>query len=163
MKLFMPSRRMFTRRLALAVGGLGMASMLLPESIRSQEGGSRRADLRAILSRMTPADKVGQLLMANLEPIGLEEKIRHYRCGSLLVWGGIEDVDVMGLCELTNRAQALSLQHRKLPLWLHGYSAGLGFHPGWLRHAARSSTALEAEKAAEILGRRWRAAAFANC
>lgn len=162
MKSSIPSRRMFTRRQALIFGGLGMATTLLPESVRGQQSGRSRPDLGAILARMTPADKVGQLLMAYLEPKGLEEKIVRYRCGSLLVWGNLRNVDALGLCELTNRAQALSLQHRKLPLWLHGYSAGLGFHAGWLGHAAKTSTAAAAEKAAEILGRRWRAVGLHN-
>ena len=63
---------------------------------------------------------------------------------------------------MTNRAQALSLAHRKLPLWLHGYTQGLGHRMGWLGHAARASTPAAAEKAAEIFGRRWRAVGLHN-
>lgn len=126
---------------------------MLPGSVRGQQDARSRPDLRAILSRMTPADKVGQLLMAYLEPATLKEKIVRFRCGSLLVWGNLKDVNAAGLCELTNRAQALSLQHRKLPLWLHGYSPGLGHRMGWLGYAARHSTPAKAEKAVEIFGR----------
>jgi beta-N-acetylhexosaminidase len=154
--------RLLTRRQALMVGGAGVAAALLPGSVRGAQATRNSTDLATILSRMTLADKVGQLLMAYLEPTTLEEKIVRYRCGSLLVWGNLKDLDATGLCELTNRAQALSLQHRKLPLWLHGYSAGLGYHPGWLGHAAKHSTPAEAEKAAEILGRRWRAVGLHN-
>lgn len=153
---------LLTRREALIAGGAGVAVALLPGSVLGAQATRSGTDLGALLSRMTLEDKVGQLLMAYLEPATLEEKIVRYRCGSLLVWGNLKDVDAAGLCELTNRAQAVSLLHRKLPLWLHGYSAGLGFHPGWLGHAAKTSTAAAAEKAAEILGRRWRAVGLHN-
>jgi beta-N-acetylhexosaminidase len=162
MKPVNQSRQLVTRREALAAGGAGVAALLLPESGRAQQETPSRTDLRRVLSGMTLADKVGQLLMAYLEPKTLEEKITRYRCGSLLVWGNLPDVDALGLCDLTNRAQALSLERRKMPLWLHGYSPGLGWRPGWLRHAARVATPLDAEKAAEIFGRRWRAVGLHN-
>lgn len=133
-----------------------------PALVRAQQGMTGRPDLRSILSRMTVADKIGQLLMANLDAETLEEKIGRYRCGSLLVWGNLKGANRRGLCELANRAQILSLQHRKTPLWLHGYSPGLGWHPGWLRHAARTASPAEAEKAAEVFGRRWRAVGLHN-
>ncbi len=155
-------RRLPTRREALIAGGAGVAAAFLPGSVRGAPDIRSLTDLGAILSRMTLEDKVGQLLMAYLEPATLQEKIIRYRCGSLLIWGNLKDVDAADLCELTNRAQALSLQHRKLPLWIHGYSAGLGYHPGWLAHAAKASAAAAAEKAAEILGRRWRAVGLHN-
>ena len=47
--------------------------------------------LRGILSEMTVADKVGQLLMASLDLETLEENIGRYRCGSFLVWGNIRE------------------------------------------------------------------------
>jgi len=119
-------------------------------------------NLRDVLSEMTVADKVGQLLMANLDSETLEEKIGRYRCGSLLVWGNLNGMDVRGFCDLTNRAQALSLEHRKMPLWLHGYTSGLGWRPGWLGHAARMAGPAEAENAAAIFGRRWRAVGLHN-
>ena len=78
---------------------------MLPEAVWGQQDSRSRPELRAILSRMTLADKVGQLLMAYLEPIALEEKIDRYRCGSLVVWGNLPGVDALGLCDLTNRAQ----------------------------------------------------------
>jgi beta-N-acetylhexosaminidase len=108
------------------------------------------------------ADKVGQLLMAFLDAESLEKKIGKYRCGSLLVWGNLKDIGSAGLCDLTNRAQTLSLQHRKMPLWLHGHSQGLGWRPGWLRHAAQVATSADAQKAAEIFGRRWRSVGLHN-
>jgi beta-N-acetylhexosaminidase len=157
-----PSTQLVTRREALATGGAGAATLLLAESVRGQQESSSRTDLRAILSGMTLADKVGQLLMAYLEPKALEEKIDRYRCGSLLVWGNLKDMDALALCDLTNRAQTLSLERRKMPLWLHGHSQGLGWRPGWLGHAARVATPVDAEKAAEIFGRRWRAVGLHN-
>ena len=156
------SRELFSRRDALTAGGAGVAAALLPGSVCCQQNPRSGTDFEAILSRMTLADKVGQLLMAYLEPATLEEKIVCYRCGSLLVWGNLKNMDALGLCELTNRAQALSLQHRELPLWLHGYSQGLGHRMGWLGHAATHSTPAAAEKAAEIFGRRWRAVGLHN-
>jgi beta-N-acetylhexosaminidase len=156
------SAQRVTRRETLVAGGAGMAALVLPESVRGQQEASGGTDLRRILSGMSLADKVGQLLMAYLEPKTLEEKIDRYRCGSLLVWGNLRDVDARGLCELTNRAQTLSLERRRLPLWLHGHSPGLGWRPGWLRQAARVATSAEAEKAAEIFGRRWRAVGLHN-
>jgi beta-N-acetylhexosaminidase len=162
MKPFTQSRQVLTRREALMAGGVGVAAALLPESIQRRSDTHCGTDLRAILSRMTLADKVGQLLMAYLEPTTLEEKIIRYRCGSLLVWGNLRNLDALGLCDLTNRAQALSLERRRLPLWLHGYSQGLGHRMGWLGHAAKTSTPAAAEKAAEIFGRRWRAVGLHN-
>ena len=87
MKPNQPTRRLVARREALAAGGFGVAAVLLPKPVCGQQKTCSRTDLRAILSRMTMADKVGQLLMAYLEPQTLEEKVTRYRCGSLLVWG----------------------------------------------------------------------------
>ena len=116
------SRQRVTRRKALAAGGAGLAAVLLPEAVRGQQGTRSETDLRAILSRMTLADKVGQLLMAYLEPRALEEKIDRYRCGSLLVWGNLPGVDVLGLCDLTTGRSrcrcsegAVSYTHLTLP------------------------------------------------
>jgi hypothetical protein len=162
MKPVHQSQPLITRRAALAASGAGVAALWLPESVHAQHESPRETDLRRILSGMTLADKVGQLLMAYLEPQTLAEKIDRYRCGSLLVWGNLQGVDVRGLCDLTNRAQTLSLERRKLPLWLHGHSQGLGWRPGWLRHAARVATPVDAEKAAELFGRRWRAVGLHN-
>ena len=157
-----PSQQLVTRREALAVGGALTMSLSLPKLVSAQQDKNAGPDVRGIPSRMTLADKIGQLLMACLDAKTLEEKIERYRCGSLLVWGNLKGVDVRGLCDLTNRAQALSLEHRKMPLWLHGYSQGLGWRPGWLRHAARVGSPAEAEKAAEIFGGRWRAVGLHN-
>lgn len=131
-------------------------------TLRAQQGASTRPNLRGILSRMTVADKVGQILMAMLDPDALEEKIGHYRCGTLLVWGNLKDMDVRSFCDLVNRAQVLSLERRKMPLWLHGHTSGLGWRPGWLGHAARIAGPAEAEHAAAIFGRRWRAVGLHN-
>ena len=162
MKPVHQSQPQITRREALTAGGVGVAALWLSESVRGQQETPSRTDLRRILSGMTLADKVGQLLMAYLEPQTLEEKIGRYRCRSLLVWGNLQGVDARGLCDLTNRAQALSLDRRQLPLWLHGHSPGLSWRPGWLRHAAQVATPVDAEKAAEIFGRRWRAVGLRN-
>ena len=114
------------------------------------------------LVRMPVADKVGQLIMAYLEPEALEEKVARYRCGSLLVWGNLKGIDASGLCQLANRAQAVSLERRGRALWLHGWSPGLGWRPDWLGHAARASGTEEAERVAAIFGRRWRAVGLHN-
>ena len=156
------SKQLITRREALTACGAGVVGLFLPESFCARMGTTSKPDLRDILDRMTVADKVGQLLMPILEPNTLEEKIDRYRCGSLLAWGNLKDEDVLGLCDLTNRAQTLSLERRKMPLWLHGYSQGLGWRPGWLRHAALVTNPTEAEKASEIFGRRWRAVGLHN-
>lgn len=155
-------QKLITRRRAIVAGGgiaLGLSLPSLEVALGAERLGS---DARAILSRMTLDDKIGQLLMAFLDAPALEARIGRYRCGSLLVWGNLKGLDAKGLCELTNRAQSLSLAHRRLPLWLHGYSQGLGHRMGWLGHAARTATAAQVEKAAEILGRRWRAVGLHN-
>ncbi len=155
-------KQLVTRREALTAGGAVALSLALPRRVSAQYNRNAEPDLRAVLSGMTLADKVGQLLMAYLEPRTLEEKIERYRCGSLLVWGNLPDADALALCELANRAQTLSLGRRKLAIWLHGYSQGLGHRMGWLGHAAKTSSPAEAEKAAEIFGRRWRAVGLHN-
>jgi len=162
MKSLRTSKQLVTRREALAAGGAVALGISLPNLVPAQQHRNAGPDVRGTLSRMTLADKVGQLLMANLDAKTLEEKIDRYRCGSLLVWGNLKDVDALGLCNLTNRAQTLSLERRKMPLWLHGYWQGLGWRPGWLRHAAQVATPADAEKAAEIFGRRWRAVGLHN-
>ena len=58
------SRRLLTRRETLMTVGAGVAAMLLPGSVRGQQDTRGGTDLGAVLSRMTLADKVGQLLMA---------------------------------------------------------------------------------------------------
>lgn len=156
------STQPITRREALKAGGAVVLTVSLPALGSAQQNNKAESDLRVILARMTLADKVGQLLMAYLEPKALEEKIDRYRCGSLLVWGNLPSMDALGLCDLTNRAQTLSLKRRRLPLWLHGYSQGLGHRMGWLGHAAKTSTPAQAERAAEIFGRRWRAVGLHN-
>lgn len=162
MKAYEQFRDLVTRREVLAAGGASVLGLSLAELARAQQPIIAKPDLSTILSRMTVADKVGQLLMANLDAATLEEKIGRYRCGSLLVWGGLKGVSVRGLCELTNRAQILSRMQRNMPLWLHGFSPGLGWRPGWLGHAARKASPAAAEKAAEIFGRRWRAVGLHN-
>ena len=114
--------------------------LTLPNSVIAKRNKRNEAEFRGILSRMTLDEKVGQLLMAYLDAETLENQIENYRCGTMLVWGNLKGVDARGLCERTNRAQALSLRHRKLPLWIHGYLPGLGWRPGWLQHASRVAT-----------------------
>jgi beta-N-acetylhexosaminidase len=155
-------KELITRREILKTGGVGVLGLSLAALVRAQEVAVSKSNLQNILSKMTVADKVGQLLMPYLDSETLEEKICHYRCGSLLIWGNLKGMDVRGFCELTNRAQTLSLERRKIPLWLHGYTSGLGWRPGWLGHAAKTAGPEEAEKAAEIFGRRWRAVGLHN-
>lgn len=130
MKSLRTSQRLVTRREALAAGGAVALRVSLPNLVPAQQGSSAGPDVRGTLSRMTLADKVGQLLMACLDARTLEEKIDRYRCGSLLVWGNLKDVDALGLCNLTNRAQTLSLERRKMPLWLHDHVHGSPGVPG---------------------------------
>ena len=162
MKPIQPSKQIITRRDTLAASGAVAIGLALPKLGAAKRDKRNEAELRNILSRMTLDEKVGQLLMAYLDAETLEKQIEDYRCGSMLVWGNLKGVDARSLCERINRAQALSLRHRKLPLWLHGYLPGLGWRPGWLRHAAQVATVAEAEKVAEIMGRRWRAVGLHN-
>lgn len=162
MKTFEHWKGLVTRREMLAAGGASALGLALVDLARAEQSQIAKPDLNGILSRMTVADKVGQLLMPYLEAKTLEEKIGRYRCGSLLVWGNLKGASARELCELTNRAQELSRKWRKMPLWLHGFSQGLGWRPGWLGHAARTASPAAAEKAAEIFGRRWRAVGLHN-
>ncbi|MCY2996079.1 MAG: hypothetical protein NTY19_50760 [Planctomycetota bacterium] len=65
MKSVHQSQPQITRRAALAASGAGVAAVWLPESVRGQQETPSETDLRRILSGMTLADKVGQLLMAS--------------------------------------------------------------------------------------------------
>lgn len=118
---------------------------------------------RRLLARMTTRQKVGQLLMAPLDPANYETMLEQYPCGSLIVWSPRSDrqfADPLGA--LANAAQAASLAARGLPVWLHGCTGGLGWRPGWLTQAARNAGPEEAETAAAIFGRRWRAVGLHN-
>ena len=115
------------------------------------------------LSRMTPEEKVGMLLMAPLAKETMELYLRDYHCGSLIVWGGINAIpDVREMCAIANEAQALSLKYRSLPVWLHGYTPGLGWEPDWTTRAVENAGTDEVQKAAAIFGRRWRAVGLHN-
>jgi beta-glucosidase-like glycosyl hydrolase len=104
------------------------------------------------------------LLMAPLNEVTMESYLKDYHCGSLIVWGNITPIrDVRELCALTNKAQTLSLKHRSLPVWLHGFIPGLGWEYDWARNAAQRSVGVEdVQQAAAIFGRRWRAVGLHN-
>ncbi len=74
-----------TRRDALAASAAVAIGSALPTLVTAQREQRSESKLRRILSRMTLADKVGQLLMAYLDAETLDKKIGDYRCGSLLV------------------------------------------------------------------------------
>ena len=118
-------------------------------------------DMEGIVSSMTLEQKVGQLLMVNL-PL-LETSLAEFHCGSLLVWGETPEISTpRDLCALANRAQELSMKHRGLPLWLHGWTNGLGWNPDWLARASTRISLAETERTAETFGRRWRAVGLHN-
>lgn len=115
------------------------------------------------LSRMTIDEKAGMLLMVPLKEAMLESFLRDYHIGSLLVWGGITSIkDVTELCTLANRAQTLSQKYRSLPVWLHGYTPGLGWEAEWVSKAAKTVGTDKVQKAAAIFGRRWRSVGLHN-
>lgn len=119
---------------------------------------------RDILARMTTRQKVGQLLMAPLDVTNYETMLGEYACGSLIVWSPKSErqfADPLG--ELMNKAQAVSLAERGLPVWMHGCTGGLGWRPGWLTQAARNASPEAAEAVAAIFGKRWRAVGLHNC
>lgn len=112
---------------------------------------------------MTLAQKVGQLLMVFLYESMLEPVLARFHCGSLLVWGPVPGVrNPHDLCVLANRAQELSMKHRGLPVWLHGWTTGLGWDPGWLAQASSKISPAETEQIAALFGRRWRAVGLHN-
>lgn len=120
-------------------------------------------------SDITLARKVGMLLMAPLHEDRLDDLVVRFGCGSLLTWSGAfgdtspEDIDAF--CGLLNRAQTLSLEHRGVPLWLHGMPPKViaGREEGWLGRAAGASVdPARVERAAELVGRRWRALGVHN-
>ena len=97
MKSLRTSKQLVTRREALAAGGAVALSLSLPNLVPAQQDRNAGPDVRGTLSRMTLADKVGQILMACLDAKTLEEKIDRYRCGSLLVlaWSTSKDPKVV--------------------------------------------------------------------
>lgn len=120
-------------------------------------------------SSLSLENKVGMLLMAPLYADCVDDLIAKYRCGSLLTWaGGFGDTapdTVSEVCALNNRVQEISLRHRGLPVWLHGSpSAALdGRQHRWLHKAAAAGIEAErVERAATLLGRRWRALGIHN-
>jgi beta-N-acetylhexosaminidase len=117
-----------------------------------------------VLSRMTLEEKVGTLLMTRLGTATVEPFIRDFHSGSFVIWGEVEGVkNVAEFCDLANRAQELSLKYRRLPIWLHGQTVGLGWRPDWISKAAEAGADIdEVEKAAAVFGRRWRAVGMHN-
>jgi|GEM_PF-1432038 len=116
-----------------------------------------------ILARMTTDQKIGQVLMAPLDPETYETMIRRFHCGSLIVWSPKADTQsVPSLIDLINEAQTVTLQERGIPFWMHGCISGLGWRPAWLASAARNVGTDEAREAAAIFGRRWRAVGLHN-
>lgn len=115
------------------------------------------------LSRMTLDEKVGMLLMLLLDKTTLESYLRDYHCGSLIVWGEINPIhDVREMCVLANKAQTLSMKYRSLPVWLHGWTPGLGWEPAWIRKAVQTVGIEEVQQASAIFGHRWRAVGLHN-
>jgi len=121
------------------------------------------------ISGMPLERKVGMLLMAPLYADRLEDLVGRFGCGSLLTWGGAfgdtapESIDEF--CSLMNRVQKISMERRGLPVWLHGmpHQAIAGREEGWLRNAAERGIDPErAERAAKLLGLRWRALGVHN-
>lgn len=113
---------------------------------------------------MTTRQKVGQLLMAPLDPANFEVMLAEFCCGSLIVWSPKSEkqfCDPLGA--LVNKAQAVSLAERGLPVWMHGCTGGLGWRPGWLTQAVRNAGPEEAEAVAHIFGKRWRAVGLHIC
>jgi beta-N-acetylhexosaminidase len=113
--------------------------------------------------------KVGMLLMAPLYADCMDELIGKFGCGSLLSWGGefgdSSPDNIPEFCALMNRVQELSQQHRGLPTWIHGWphQAIAGRRQGWLGRAAANDTDAErVERAAQLIGRRWRALGVHN-
>ena len=146
-----PSRRNFLKTLCL-----------LP-AVPVLACGAGREYAKDALSRMALEEKVGMLLMAPLAKETMESYLRDYNCGSLIVWGGINSIpDIREMCTIANEAQTLSLKYRSLPVWLHGYTPGLGWEPDWTRKAAAKAETDEVQKAAAIFGRRWRAVGLHN-
>ena len=110
---------------------------------------------------MTLEQKVGQLLMVNL-PL-FETSLAEFNCGSLLLWGETPGIGgPRDLCAMANRAQELSMKHRGVPVWLHGWVDGLGWSPDWLARASLRISLAETERIAALFGRRWRAVGLCN-
>ena len=70
------------RRKSPATGRASVSGLSSAAQVRAQQEVAAGLDLRGILSKMTAADKVGQLLMCYLDPETLEETISRYRCGT---------------------------------------------------------------------------------
>lgn len=118
---------------------------------------------RDILARMTMRQKVGQLLMAPLDPENYRQLLEEYPCGSLIVWSPRSERQFAApLGALANAAQQVSLAVRGLPVWLHGCTGGLGWRSGWLTQAVRNADPETAQAVAAIFGRRWRAVGLHN-
>jgi len=118
-------------------------------------------DLDRVLGRMTPEQKLGQLLMLAFDDATVDALVARYQPGSLIVWH--RDVGgVRGMATLANRAQAASQAHRALPVWLHGYAMGLGWTGPWHALLPTVATADEVERVCQALGRRWRAVGLHN-
>jgi beta-glucosidase-like glycosyl hydrolase len=119
--------------------------------------------LDEMVSRMSLAEKVGTVLMVPLTPGTVEPFLRDYHCGSFLAWGEVDGVGSLAeFCRLANQAQQLSSKYRRLPVWLHGHTAGLGWSPDWISKAAWRVGPGDVERAAAIFGRRWRAVGLHN-
>jgi len=101
------------------------------------------------------------VLMPAFDPQRVADTVTGISAGCLILWGA----DVGGprhMAELTNRAQQASLKHRGLPLWIHGYTAKMGWDGRWQAALATVASTGEVERAAAVFGRRWRAAGLHN-
>jgi len=123
-----------------------------------------------ILKQLSLPQKVGMLLMAPLVADRLDDLLGRFYCGSLLNWGkgGFGETRCAtpeAFRALNNRVQELSLQHRGLPVWLHGRPGEFaGMTEGvWLREAAEKHVdTREVENVARSLGEHWRSLGMHN-
>jgi len=114
-----------------------------------------------ILGRMTPGQKVGQLLMLAFDEQDLAEPIERLHAGCLIVWNS--NVHGPRACaELANRIQEQAVAHRGVPLWLHGFVEDLGWSGAWQAALPTVADADEVERIGRVFGRRWRAAGLHN-
>ena len=119
------------------------------------------ARVETVLGSMTLEQKIGQVLMPAFDPRRVADTVTGLSAGCLILWGA----DIGGprqMAELTNRAQQASLKHRGLPLWIHGYTANMGWDGRWQAALATVASIGEVERAAAVFGRRWRAGGLHN-
>ena len=118
-------------------------------------------DVDAMVQGMTLEQKIGQLLMLAFEESTLDEAVTRLHAGCLIVWKR----NVHGpreTAELANRIHEMSLSHRGMPLWLHGFVEDLGWSGAWHALLPTVADVGEVERVSRVLGRRWRAVGLHN-